>query len=97
MWQEDEGVPTYKSLCEGGDADCRCHKCSNFLLLLLGRIAMTSIRCGLLLPLWRGLCVFVCLLVNTVSCTKTVEPIEMGRSAMCSWEPKGPYIRREPG
>jgi len=32
-------------------------------------------RCGLLLPMFRGL--FVCLLDTSVSCAKTAEPIEM--------------------
>ena len=32
-------------------------------------------KCGLLLPMFRGL--RVCLLDITVSCAKTVEPIEM--------------------
>jgi len=55
---------------------------------------MQSIRCGLLLPMFRGLCVracvrvcvcvclFVCLLVTTVSLTKTIEPTEMPFSGM---------------
>jgi len=47
---------------------------------LLSRIATCSKKSGLLLPLWRGLCVFfvyVCSLITTVSCAKTPEPIEM--------------------
>ena len=45
---------------------------------------MRSIRCGPLLPSWRGL--FVCLLITTVNPTKTVEPIEMSfelRTCVC--------------
>ena len=44
---------------------------------LLGRIAVQSVRCGLLLPMSRSLCESVCLLVTTVSCAKTAERIEM--------------------
>jgi len=44
----------------------------------LCRIALRSIRSGLLLPLQRGLVpLHVGLLVTTVSCAKTAEPIEM--------------------
>ena len=38
-------------------------------------------RCGLLLQMFRGLCVYVCLsvcpLVTAISCAKTAEPVEM--------------------
>jgi len=52
------------------------------LLLLLGRIAIQSIKRGLLLPRFRcdwSVCVrpSVCLFVATMNCTKTDEPIEM--------------------
>ena len=38
---------------------------------------MHSVRCELLLPMWRGLSVRLYLLVTTASCAKTDEPIEM--------------------
>jgi len=46
-------------------------------MLLFGRIA--SMRCSLLLPMFRGLCVSLCfcLFVTIVSCAKTAEPIKM--------------------
>jgi len=40
--------------------------------MLLGRIAMSRVRCGL-----RCDVICMCLLVATVSCAKTAEPIEM--------------------
>ena len=45
----------------------------------IGHIAMRRIRCGLLLALWRGpaVCSSVWLLITSVSCAKTDEPIEM--------------------
>ena len=42
---------------------------------LLGYVTMCSMRCCLLLPMFRGLS--VCLLVTTVSCVKTAEPVEV--------------------
>ena len=47
-------------------------------ILLLGHMAICSIRCCLLLLLQRWfVCLCVCLLVTTVNPEKTAEPIEM--------------------
>ena len=46
-----------------------------------------SIRCGLLLPIFSGLClcVSVCLSVTTVICAKTAELMEMSCWYGCGW------------
>jgi len=51
------------------------------------RIAMHSIRCGLLLYMFRGLpvCVCMCLLLVSMNPTKTDEPIKMSFRGSLTW------------
>ena len=88
IWRRTDRVITSEIFCRKQFPACRgcvvrCGTCSwdrteanDFASVLLGRIAKHGVqRCGLLLPMFRGLC--VSLLVTTMSCVKTAEPIEM--------------------
>jgi len=88
IWRRTDHVITSEIFCRKQFPACRgcvvrCGTCSwdrteanDFPSVLLGRIAKHGVqRCGLLLPMFRGLC--VSLLVTTMSCVKTAEPIEM--------------------